>query len=214
MVEKLTKFDIKINHENVLWLIDCTKESKIHKKVLAELEGISDGAYERINPVALLAFGELDGFKLSHYEGVENQALFCIMSIGAKISQWSTQFFKEGDYLKGMLVDAVADDYLFQMSNRIKEPIIKSCKLRNFGVQRRLEAPQDICMSIQKRAWELTNAKVEAGIGIKESFMLDPVKSNCHIYLLKENSQIYNVSHDCSNCSNMTCKLRDKNVYG
>jgi len=214
MVKKITDFEITIDQDNVMLLMDCGKDSNVYPRVVEELEEILEEAYQRIEPVALLAIGQLGQFE-DKIEGIkasrkrdEFLGLYVMKSIGRRISEWSTQCFEEGDYLKGMLVDAVADDYLFQMNETLKPVIVEMCLERGYGVERRLEAPHDLPMSVQRKGWELTKAKELAGIDIKESFMLDPVKSTCKVFLLKENSKEFHVDHDCSTCPNLTCKLR------
>ena len=214
MIRKITDFEITMDQDNVFLLMECSKDSKIYPQVVEEFEEILEESYEKIEPVALLAIGNLGEFEdkikgipKDRNEGVL-QGIVVIQSIGSGMSEWSTQLFKEGDYLKGMLVDAMADDYLFQMSTYLKPFIVEMCLEGNWGVDRRLEAPHDIPMDIQKKAWELTNAKELAGIDIKKSFMYDPVKSTCNVFLLKENSKVFNVAHNCSTCPNLNCKLR------
>ena len=204
---KITDFEIKINRDNVLMLIDCNEESEIYFEVVEEYEDILEHAYEKIKPVALLEVGSIEGVNFGAKQETF-QGIYCITSIGSKMSEWSTQLFEEGDYLKGMLVDAIADDYLFQMGTLLKKPIIGICQKHNWGVIKRLEAPRDIVMDIQKKAWEITKAKEFAGIGLKESFMLNPVKSTCQIFLLKENSKVFNLAQDCNSCPNLNCKVR------
>ena len=214
MIKKITDFEITINPKNVLQLVDCNEDNRIYSKVIEEFEDILEEAYEKIEPVALLAIGKLGEFeeKIRDLEREQEsgnlQGIYSITSIGPKMSEWSTQLFNEGDYLKGMLVDAMADDYLFQMSAYLKPFIMEMCLDGNWGVDRRLEAPMDVPMDIQRRAWELTKAKELAGIDIKKSFMYNPVKSTCQVFLLKENSQVFNVAHNCSICPNLNCKLR------
>ena len=238
MVKKITDFEITINRDNVFRLVDCDENSKVYSQVVEEFEEALEEAYRKIEPVALLAIGELgefedkikgmpadedkglptdedkgmstDGNKDMPTDGSQGilQGIYVIKSIGRKISEWSTQLFGEGDYLKGMLVDAIADDYLFQMNETLKPVIVKMCLERGFGVARRLEAPHDVPMDIQKKVWEITKAKEWAGIEIKESFMCDPVKTTCKVFLLKENSRVFHVGHNCNTCPNLNCKLR------
>ena len=207
MITKITDFEIIINRDNVFMLIDCNEESEIYFKVVEEYEEVLGKIYEKIKPVALLEVGSLEGADFCASQE-KFQGIFCITSIGSEMSDWSTQLFEEGDYLKGMLVDAIADDYLFQMDTLLKKPIMDICQKHNWGVVKRLEAPRDITMDIQKKAWEITKAKELAGIGIKESFMLVPIKSTCQIFLLKENSKVFNLAQDCSSCPDLNCKVR------
>lgn len=207
---KITEFDIQINKENVLALIDCYPTSPVYEEVLEEFDAMLDGAYKRIKPVALLEFGSTTGYDLSQYREGVTEALYNINSIGPDMEKWSTQLFEEGNYLGGMLADAMADDYLFQIDHEVQEEIVRMCKEKGCGVSNRLESPQDIPMKIQRTAWEVTHAKEEAGIKIVDtSMMLDPVKSSCQIYLLDESSSEYMLEHDCSRCPRVDCKLRN-----
>lgn len=201
-------FDIKICKESVLNLIDCYEDSEIYDEVLEEYEEMLPEAYKKIEPAALLAFGSVEEFHLAEYEGESQEALFSITSVGGEISRWATGLFAQGNYLGGMLADAMADDYLFQMDHLLSDTIIRLCRERKRGVIRRMEAPQDIPMAAQKKALEVTDGEALAGIHIKESFMYDPVKTTCQIYLLDENSDNFKIEHDCSKCPNLTCKLR------
>lgn len=206
---KVTEFDIKINKKNVLELIDCHPGSPVYESVEEELEEMLSDAYEKLSPAAVLAFGDITEYDLSEYGEDIREALFCIESVGKEIGIWTTELFEKGNYLKGMLASAIADDCLFQMDGMLKEPVIQMCQEKGFGVVRRLEAPQDIPMEVQKTAWEITRAEDEIGLGITESYMFDPVKSNCQIYILKEGLDEYRTEHDCSNCPRIDCKMRN-----
>lgn len=210
---KITDFDIRINKENVLGLIDCKPDSPVYEAVLEDFEEVLPVAYEKLVPSALLEFGDISGYDLTEYGDDIREALFCIESVGSEISTWATSFFYDGNYVKGMLANAIADDYLFQMDYELQDVIVNLCKERNLGVLRRLEAPQDIPMEAQRTAWEVTRAEKEIGLGIKESFMLDPVKSNCQIYLVKEDCDSWNTAHDCSKCPRIDCKMRSRKSF-
>lgn len=205
----IKEFDIEICKANVLNLIDCYEDSSIYEEVMQEYEEMLPVAYSKIEPAALLEFGSVEEFELKEYGGGNGEALFCITSAGGKISQWATELFAEGNYLGGMLVDAMADDYLFQMDHLLSDTVVKLCKERKCGVLRRLEAPQDIPMAAQKKALEVTDGEVLAGIHIKESYMYDPVKTTCQVYLLDDKGENFRIEHDCSKCPNLTCKLRN-----
>lgn len=205
----IREFDIKICKENVLNLIDCYEDSAIYEEVIEEYEEMLPTAYEKIEPAALMEFGSVEEFPMEEYGNGTGEALFCITSIGGKLSRWATELFAEGNYLGGMLADAMADDYLFQMDHLLSETVIRLCREKKCGVLRRLEAPQDIPMAAQKKALDVTNGEELAGIHIKESFMYDPVKTTCQIYLLDNKTEQFKIEHDCSKCPNTTCKLRN-----
>ncbi|MEG0591369.1 MAG: ASKHA domain-containing protein [Lachnospiraceae bacterium] len=202
---KITEFSIEINQKNVFNLIDCYSDSPIYEAVIEEYEEMLQTAYDKIMPSALLEFGELaDGL---------TPVLFCITSVGKLVSDWSTLLFAKGNYLGGMLADAMADDYLFQMDHQLSEQVIALCKGRKMGVKSRLEAPQDIGMEVQKLAWKVTGAQKQSNIQIKESYMYDPVKTTCQVYVLEAGTDEYKIEHNCSKCPNVTCKVRNLQTF-
>lgn len=205
---KITDFNIRINKENVLELIDCYADSPVYDEVSADLEEIIPIAYEMLTPVAVLEFGDFSKYESIEHETGEGKALFCIESVGKDISRLAATFFDKGNYVKGMLADAIADDCLFQLDHLLEERVKAICKEKNYGVIKRLEAPQDVPIEIQKTAWEVTRAEEEIGLKIKESYMLDPIKSNCQVYLLQEGCNEFRTEHDCSRCPKTECKMR------
>lgn len=205
---KITDFNIEISAENVCAFLDGDKTGDLYEEIMEELEEMLPQAYEKIRPVALLEFGDLEEYSIEADGKKVKEALFGVCSIGKEMGEWSTRLFAEGDYLGGMLADAIADDYLFQMDDVIQETVVSMCKERGRGIAGRAEAPKDLPMSIQKRAWDVTRAE-EEGIGIKKSYMYDPVKTVCHVYLLDDNTKRYHPEHDCSKCNNLTCKRRN-----
>lgn len=209
---KITEFDIKISAENVCKMIDADKSGELYEEIVEELEEMLPEAYEKIHPAAVFEFGALDEDMEAISGAGGEEALYGICSVGKDISQWSTQLFAEGDYLGGMLADAIADDYLFQMDEALRNIVPQMCRERGKGIMRRLEAPQDISMKIQKTAFEVTHAEKEIGLKIKESYMYDPVKSICQVYVLCDDTEMNRYDHDCSRCENYACKMRKTNV--
>lgn len=204
---KRTEFNIKISIENVCAFLDIHRDSELYEEMIEELKEMLPQAYEKIRPLALLEFGDLDGYSVEAEQKPVREALYGVYSIGKEMSEWSTRLFQEGNYLGGMLADAIADDYLFQMDREMEQTVVDLCREKEKGIVGRAEAPQDIPMSIQKKAYDVTCAG-EEGIDIKPSFMYDPVKTVCQVYLLDDNKERYHPEHDCSNCSNLTCKRR------
>ena len=52
---------------------------------------------------------------------------YCILTVGEKISGISKSFFDNGEGMKGILVDAMADEYLFMMDDVLAENIKLLC---------------------------------------------------------------------------------------
>ena len=65
-------------------------------------------------------------------------------------------------------------------------------------------------MESQKVAWETLELEKHFGIKISSGFMFDPVKTSCQVFILSENEQNFKgYQHDCRNCNNFTCKMRN-----
>ena len=206
MITQITEFDIRFCRENILMLTDCNEECEIYDEVVAEYEEMLPKAYQKIKPLALMAFGDSKEVEITIEEGVSHTILYTLISIGSGLSEWSTTLFAEGNFLAGMLADAMADDYLFQMRNGLRKPILSLCKELGLVVLKEMHIPDDIPMSAQRKIWQVTNAEQLGGVKILDSFMYNPVKTWGQMYLLKENIQ-----HDCSGCLNKDCKLREEN---
>lgn len=211
---KLTGFRICIRKEHVFQMIDMKKESNIFQEVSEEYDNLLSEVFKRITPVALYEFGQIQKSDALREAHVNHEVLYSVLSLGKAISEWSAALFKQGNYLAGMLVNAMADDYLFQMDSLLQETVISICKKENYGVAARLEAPQDISIQVHRTAWEVTKAYQEIGLLITGGFMFDPVKTLCQVYLLEEGADIFYVEHDCSHCGNINCRTRNLDRKG
>lgn len=205
-MKKITEFQIKISPQNVCAMLDADRSS-LEEEMREELEEMLPEAYERLEPAAFLGFGDTEGFLCGEDELSGQEALYIICTVGDALSRWSSELFAQGDCLRAMLADAAADDCLFQMDEQLKDRVTALCRERGKGIRRRLEAPHDVPMSIQKKALDVTGAS-EGGIGITEGFMYRPVKSVCQVYLLSDDTTQCNYEHDCSRCPSTSCRLR------
>lgn len=79
----------------------------------------------------------------------EDMKAYCILTVGEKISGISKSFFDNGEGMKGILVDAMADEYLFMMDDVLAENIKLLCAKKSWGVKKRLDAPKDFPLSQQ-----------------------------------------------------------------
>lgn len=200
---------VKIDMDRVLHQIDCYKDSDLYDEVVEEYKAMESGMYVLCEPVFLMEYDTI-GPELAQ-EGLPEgtPVLLVLYSIGRGISDYSTRAFGEGDYLKGMLADAMADSALFSLENEFTPYLKEACAAYQMGISRRLEAPRDISMLAQKYIFEKTKAQEQCGMGISSGYMLDPVKSNAILYVLTEDREVFMHQHDCRNCDRYDCKMRN-----
>lgn len=201
------EFHIELDPNAVLRLIQCYEDNPIYHEVLEEYEELKPVVLDRIRPKAVICFTDIE----EEYAAVlppKSPVLYSIATVGGEIGELSALFFSEDEYLKGMLVDAMADTCLFDMEEDLKVWIKAECGKRGFGVSHRYEAPVNIPMEAQKVAYEAVKAKEHLGLSITSGYMFDPVKSNCQVFALTKNQQIFRLDHDCRECDNVNCTVR------
>lgn len=198
-----------LNLNAVLKAMDCYEDSPVYEEVVDEYHEICDEMLNMAEPVGILGFAKLPKSieTMKYKEGTP--VIYAVLSIGDDIKKCSTKAFKEGDYVKGMLCDAIADDILFSLEGQMLEKLQEICREHKKGILQRLEAPHDISMESQREAWEYLELKKRFGIDISSGFMFDPVKTSCQVFILTEDEKVFKAQHDCRKCSNVNCKLRN-----
>lgn len=206
---ELHNLKFKIEKESVLKAMDCYEDSPVYEEVVDTYEEICEDMLSLVEPVGILGFGTLPESVATEKYKAGTPVVYMVMSIGNGIKEESTKAFQEGDYVKGMLTDAMADDALFSMEEQVLARLKEVCREHNVGVLARLEAPHDISMESQKTAWEHLELKRRFGIDISTGFMFDPVKTSCQVFILTEDADSFKAQHDCRKCPNIHCRLRN-----
>ena len=204
---KLNGKQILIDREIAFNLIECRKENPLYGEMevlyeelreelecLIELEGIL--GYARSPDI----FGNGQSLDQEEYAVV-------LYTLGNKVSEYISDLFEAGEYLKGTLADAMADSCLFTMEEEWKEILLTEFRKQKRGVKMRLEAGKDFPMEAQKRIWELLNGQ-QYGIGITSGYMFTPVKTCSYVFKLSEDCTQNRMEHECDGCKKMDCKIR------
>lgn len=199
----------KLDKTAVLKAMDCYENSPVYDEVVEEYEEIRDDMLGLAEPVGILGFGILPKSIETKKYKAGTPVIYAVLSIGDGIRQCSTNAFHEGDYVKGMLCDAIADDILFSLEGRMMEKLKEVCAEHKMGILQRLEAPHDISMESQHIAWKHLELEKRFGIGISSGFMFDPVKTSCQVFILTEDENVFKAHHDCRKCPNIHCKMRN-----
>lgn len=200
---------VEIKQSDVFHQIECREDNVLYEDILEEYHEIEAQMYALCEPVLLMEYGEV-GPELAQ-EGIPEGTpmLMVLTTIGRGISDYSTKCFAEGDYLKGMLANAMADSALFSLEKEIIPYLREECGVRKMGISRRLEAPHDISIEAQKVIYEKTDAYKKCGIKLSSGFMYDPVKSTAALYVLTQDQETFLYQHNCRNCNQYDCKGRN-----
>lgn len=211
-MEQLYEIDglkVTVKRECVFDVLRCNATSPVYQEILEEYEAIIDEMLTLAQPVGILGFSELTGETATDRFGEGTPVLYGVMSIGDGIRERSTQAFQEGNYVRGMLCDIIADEALFSLEGRLTEKVREVCGKHGMGVRQRLEAPHDISMRVQREAWQKLELEKRYGIHMSAGYMYDPVKTFCQVFVLSENTDELKVEHDCRKCKNVQCSRRN-----
>ncbi|PKM59475.1 MAG: 5-methyltetrahydrofolate--homocysteine methyltransferase [Firmicutes bacterium HGW-Firmicutes-4] len=145
------------------------------------------------------------------HEGLSkvSHLVYVVLTLGSEISSFSTSYFEQKNFLKGMMVDQIADQLLFNASDDfyhiIREEIYRK---RNFSLTERY-CPDDYYIPIQNQAIILERIdNYELNISITEGYMYNPPKTMGYVYGADQNIIIADKDHDCKFCSNFECEFR------
>lgn len=209
--EKLTNFTFEIDREIVFHLIDCYPNSPIYSEVLEEYEELKLKLLPFIEPKAYLKLVDISehiAIESNYILQVGTKALFFLASIGTHASELSTMYFEQGDYLRGMLTNAIADAYLFQMDSTIFEFIKNSTIGEQYNIVKKLDAPNNIPMILQKEILNYIQEEERINISITEGYMYTPVKTTGAIFLMEESKDFNDKSNHCDSCNSINYNMR------
>lgn len=197
-----------VDRDAVLRAVDCRTDSPVYEEVSETYDEICAGLQALLEPVGVLGFGELPARFATETYRAGTPVVYAVTSVGDGVKRASTQAFDEGDYIRGMLADAIADEALFSMEGQLLDRLREACAEHGLGVLARLEAPHDIPMEVQREAWEYLDLERRFGIGISSGFMFYPLKTTCQIFVLTEDEARFRAEHDCRRCPNVGCRRR------
>lgn len=198
-------FDIRISRDRVFRQLDCPKGNPVYDQVKEEYEILKASIMNYIEPKAGIIKSTLPS---------GDEVLFVLLTIGKKGPELVSRLFALGNYLAGMVADAMLDDYLFQMDTAFRPRVIREAQRYGKGIAERLEAPAGIDISIQKAIHRELDAEHTMGVTITDGFMFDPVKSLGIVYRLSENAEEFRTEHDCSKCGRKECRVRQHEYQG
>lgn len=196
-----------ISEQEVLDQLSCGADSDCYNEFSQEYEELVSQVMEACCPEILLCAGELPaGTGIDEIDG--KHIIYAFWTVGKKVSSLSSHYFSQGDYVKGMLADAMADSALFSLEEELRKILKAYCLENGCGITERFEAPYDIPMEMQRVIYEKTEGK-RYGIGMSSGYMFDPVKSSACLFLVTEDQSCFKTVHDCASCPDFSCIKRN-----
>ena len=136
------------------------------------------------------------------------QVVIAILTLGSKIESKSRDFFSQGDYLMGMIYDAIGSVALKDLQKSFFKILCEKAGIGERGITCGL-SPGSGAWSIEDQAiiFKLLDAE-SIGVTLKDSMMMTPVKSISVVYGMGKGLAIADDEHDCANCNLINCQFR------
>lgn len=205
---KTEQLQIVINRDAVFQMVDCREESTVYDAMLEAYEELLPEVLACADGRCIFELGEITEADATAAYPAGTRVIYVLSTVGGALSDLSSRMFAEGEYVKGALADAMADSALFELEAQWMPELKAFCREHGVGIRARLEAPNDLPMTVQQTAFEVLNAREELGLAITTGFMYDPMKSSCLAFVVTEDVCQFHAGHDCRRCPSVNCKLR------
>ena len=191
------KLNIKLNKDIILERLEGNRSNLLKEEMGSNFERLLPYFLEWISPECRIETER------------EAKKAYVLLSLGNDISEKIAQEMSAGRVMDSLLLDAMADTYLFQMDSFLNEIAKETFAEMKVGVDKRLEPGVDI--PLEEQLTILQKVKTEEDyIDITKGYMFKPVKTFGYILELTENKETFRMQHDCRKCNNLQCKMRGK----
>lgn len=151
---------------------------------------------------------ELSGNALSSYIKDAGQACLFLATIGAGVENAATGWMKNGDHLRGYLIDSIGSFAVESLAENFEQGLRSSCAAKKMSVSMRL-SPGYCDWPIEEQA-KLSRAIGFSGAGVRltESFMMVPRKSISGLVGIGPKGLFSKTRSQCTICDRNECGYR------
>lgn len=204
-IKLYTDIRLRIDREEVFRRLQITPAAASYESAVREYEELVPELLSMARPKILYRF--VGKSAEENVLGLPHGGFYCLMTIGERISGYSSRLFEEGDCLKGMLADAMADSCLFGMEEEAVRLMGRECSKRSIGIAARLEAPGDFPAQRLRKIGDSLQTEIY-GITLTSGYMFSPLKTNCVVYEAAADCGRMEARHDCGKCPKKDCMMR------
>lgn len=141
------------------------------------------------------------------------KSIYCIVTLGHWVDTQVNFYFESYEYLKGMMLNTLADYILFEASNQLYRIISELYKNQNLYLTTRYEpGTTKIPLQFQETILNVINETHQTDLTLTSGFMLEPAKSLAYFYGVSNKNCSHGVDHDCSTCDMVSCPQRKLNL--
>lgn len=207
-MRKVTIFNWKLDKKRIFQILDCQEGSTLYNKLNSLFSYFQSNIQQFISPLGIYDYIDTPtSFK--SITGDCSKIVICFLTLGEKVSTKINNFFAAGQYLEAILLDVMANEILFKMSEQLYSLILMEVQERGRGLSGRIQpGHKDVPLALQKEI--LDNLTLEGlNVSINSSNMLWPLKSLTFFSAVNKdrNSSIH--TETCLNCNMSRCEFRE-----
>lgn len=209
-MDVILDFEFKLDKTQVITTLKSYCETISDDEINNLYDKLLPILYECVQPSAIFTIEEKDTDVT--FDVIKNYThiVYCIVTIGDKSTEKVNEFFSYANMKEGMVLDAMATSYLFEMSSQVFTHIYRKSEELKMGLSCRI-APGDgeIPLWYQKNILDKLDAENFLGIHMIDDCMLSSLRSMAYIYGASESKSLNKKDHDCERCPNKNqCSMK------
>jgi hypothetical protein len=132
------------------------------------------------------------------------------LTVGDQIEKRSADYFSNGDYLTGLIYDAIGSVALYDLKSNFFRKLCERARLAGNGLTMGLSPGSDGWpIEDQTSVFKLLDGE-SIGVTLKESMMMTPVKTISVVYGIGKELAIPDEDHNCGKCNLKNCQFRSR----
>jgi len=211
LIKFVNDFNMQLDRDKVFKIMKCQADGDAYSEACRVFDKLQNEFSGLIEPKGMFMLTETSD-QLGVIEPVKKakKLILAAVTLGAPVEDRIQFLFDEGEYLEALMLDIIADEQLFNMSNIMYEEIIQVCRPLGLNLSCRV-SPGDTAMpiSFQKVIFNALRADLNLSLEITNSYMLRPVKSMMYLYGADEQFKNIQKNQSCEACENFNCTYRE-----
>ncbi|MDO4554190.1 MAG: hypothetical protein Q4B70_03480 [Lachnospiraceae bacterium] len=200
----------ELNMDKLCRRLRIDKDNESNESIRKQLPALRKIAEE--NTELKILYLEGDGYFKTGIEDVDRceKQLVCLCYTTEKILDLINGMMADGDFFEAYIINDMANEALFNASNRMNEHIFQKMKEEGRNLTEKYSPGEDgIPLEYQKDYLDLLLAETDLEVTINKSYMLIPEKTMMYTYGADTTNPEISVAHDCRKCSKTDCYFRE-----
>ena len=146
-----------------------------------------------------------------NYESLSDseKIVYCFVTIGEEICTRVNQIFDEKDYLKGYILNEIANEIVMDATDQLYFHIKRIVKKDNYNLSKRYSPGEcSFDMSYQRTILAHLEKYDEIKASLTDAYMIYPEKSTLFVYGADKSFPDSAVDYDCSTCQSVNCPYK------